>query len=416
MTQTTARTVEDLPVLAEMDDPAWGADFSWVLNDLFTRDYQGILRTSTNDLVVYTHRDLTAFKTHPAVSHQTLAAQIEHFRPPNPEDDFGLERWSGQASFSFRAPEHAPAKQLQVRTMTPRAVAAFAGGFREVVQELIDELAERDEIDFPREFVRPAIKGFWKKVIGISEEEAELAVGLTPDCMGLFNLDPTEDHKVGANRATAAWMEHVPAWLKRAQESGDYPFVADVLPFYDTLDPATRPGDPWNLLATTIFDGFHTMSVHLSGMVYAMIEGGVQPAGHAGDMKFATAVFNEGARMHSGFTFLARQATEDFEYDGVLIPRDTNIMMMWLFGNRDPEVFEDPLTYKLDRANVGDILTFGGGIYVCAGRNLVKAVSEMLVAELANANVTIERTGEVEWLRQSVLHELIKFPVRMTRG
>jgi cytochrome P450 len=204
------------------------------------------------------------------------------------------------------------------------------------------------------------------------------------------------------------------AWLARAERSGKYPFIAHLSAANEAIEASLRPADPHGVMAPSFVDGFHTIGSMFASTVFGMIEGDLQPVDYsASPGKFAAGIYSEAARIHAPVAVTARQAVDDFEHDGVFIPRDTSIYMMWLVANRDPEVFEEPLTYKLDRTNGARRFTFGGGPYICAGRNLVRALCEALALELARAGVRVETVGDVRWTSGSVVHELTDLHLKL---
>jgi len=50
---TTRRNIEDLPRFDGFDRPDFGADFDWIADDLFQRDYQGLLQHEVHGVMVY---------------------------------------------------------------------------------------------------------------------------------------------------------------------------------------------------------------------------------------------------------------------------------------------------------------------------------------------------------------------------
>jgi len=400
--------------MSEFDDANWGANFDWVDNDLFRRDSRGLMRTSRGEVVAYTNDDVNRLKAHPSVSHVTVDAQTALYQAPGSHaGDLGAARLLRPGSFAMRAPQHPPAKQLQARALTPKAVSQFIHHFGDAVQTQIAEVSGCSEIDFLTDFIRPVLVKFWGKVIGLSPEEAWHAIAMAGQIQAMFQLSIKDDEIAGLNRVCAEYMDLMPAWLERAQKSGEFVFIADLEQRWAAIDEEVRPENPYTMLASGFVDAFHAVGLVLGSSVLAMLEGGVQVSGHDNDRAFATAAFFEGSRIHGAFNFIDRQATEDFEHGGVLIPRGTIIRLMFLFANRDPAVFDDPLAFRLDRTTRSKQVTFGGGFYVCAARNLVQAMSELLFVELASASVVIERTGPVAWLSGSALHELTAFPVRL---
>jgi cytochrome P450 len=409
----TLRRVEDIPVLEELDRPDFGVDFDWVASDLFTRPYRGLMRTSWGDVVVYRNADLAALRAHPSSSHQPIDVMFETF---GDVDKSGLERLFGANTFSWLQPEHKPAKQLLMKLFTPKSIARFHDDFAGAVRSLIENATARSEIDFVTDVSRPAVAQFWSQTLGLTPEEATTMVGLGAKVQSSFKVAPTMDEITTSNSSAHTYMDLLDATLARAAASGDFPLLSDLVTEYEAMGPLGRPKDPFAHLGSALIDGFHTLGAMLSSVVFAVLAAGrTFDAGDLSVPAFATAAYQEGSRLHPSITTLPRWATEDFVYDDVQIPRGTNVQMAWLLGNRDPEVFDDPNSYQLDRANRVKQYSFGGGFYVCAGRNLVQALSEILLAEMTKANVDVEIAGEPRWDPGSLLHELVTLPVTVRR-
>jgi cytochrome P450 len=404
MSLAPATKIDDLPVMDELDAPDFGVDLSWLTDDLFTRDYQGLMRAPWGDAVAYRNADVAALAAHPLVSHQT------------PEEEIGFRpRGVGASTFSMRPPDHTALKKLTTRALTPKSVARFRGDYARIVRSVIDEALARDEIDFMRDFVKPSLVGFWGIALGMSPDEVDRVIRFAGEHMLSFRIAPDEEQINAANHAGEEYMELVASLVRRAQHSGEYPLLADLPSQYSGLDDRLRSESPEALFAAGIQDGFHTVVPMLASCLFALIQARIQPATQRDAISFAPRAFDEAARLHGAVIFTQRQATEDFVYDGVSIPRDAYISMMWLFCNRDPQVFDEPLEFRLDRPNRAKQFAFGGGPYICTGRNLAKALGEVILSELVDCSVTIESVGDAEWIPRSMLHEVKTFPVAIRR-
>lgn len=402
-------------MLEELKSPLWGTDYRWITDDLFHREYQGLLRTPTGDVFVYRNVDLSALRAHPNCTHQTLMAMTHGLRQPDSLTESGIGRMLGVNTASWRHPEHKPGKALLTQLMTPKTLAPLAGDFTGILTTLIDDALERRDIDFVSDFARPAVAQFWCSALGYELAEAERLIELGAQFQLALRVSPSPEQVAVISRAADEFMELTCAILTRSAHTGTYAWLNQLLAQADQMPPVGRPQDPIAHLASPLIDGFHTLVSILSAVVTALIDGGIQPRRIDRDVpSFATATFLEGTRLHPALTAFARQAGADIEFGDVLIPKDTNIFMGWLFGNRDPEVFDDPTTYKLDRANRVKQFTFGGGPYVCAGRTLVQVLCEWLLAELAERDIEFERTGEATWDPGTWLHDLTALPVSVT--
>lgn len=415
MNTTTMRNIADLPVLEELESPSWGVDYGWVTDDLYQRPYQGLLQTPSGDVFVYRNVDLAALRAHPSCTHQTLSAMTHGLRQPDSLTESGIGRMLGVNTASLRHPEHKPAKSLITQLMTPRTLAPLAGDFNDILTALIDSALEQQNIDFVTDFARPAVARFWQSALGHELGEAERLIELGTQFQLALRVSPSREEVGLINEAANEFMDLTCAILSRSARSGKYPWLNQLLAQSEQMSPVGRPQDPIAHLASPLIDGFHTLVSILGSVVTALIDAGIQPRRIDRDVRsFATAAFLEGTRLHPAIAAFARQAGADIEFDDVLIPKDTNIYMGWLFGNRDPEVFENPASYRLDRVNRVKQFTFGGGPYMCAGRTLVQVLSEWLLAELAERDIEFERTGEASWDPGSWLHDLRTLPVSVT--
>lgn len=81
--------------------------------------------------------------------------------------------------------------------------------------------------------------------------------------------------------------------------------------------------------------------------------------------RFAGA-FEEVVRWLSPITALARRARRDVELSGVLVPEGSYLFALIWAANRDPERFDRPDSFDIDRARTTH-LAFGSGTHMCAG-------------------------------------------------
>jgi cytochrome P450 len=77
---------------------------------------------------------------------------------------------------------------------------------------------------------------------------------------------------------------------------------------------------------------------------------------------------------------MARVVNEDLDYKGCPMRKGDKVLMAFPAANRDPEVFDDPDTVHLDRAENRHV-AFGSGIHRCAGSNLARMELEVALRE-----------------------------------
>lgn len=80
---------------------------------------------------------------------------------------------------------------------------------------------------------------------------------------------------------------------------------------------------------------------------------------------------NEAVRLGTPIRCFSRRTTEIIDIDGVEIPMDARVMMLYASANRDERVFKNPNQFDVTR-NPKHHLGFGSGIHMCIGMHLAQ--------------------------------------------
>jgi cytochrome P450 len=90
------------------------------------------------------------------------------------------------------------------------------------------------------------------------------------------------------------------------------------------------------------------------------------------DPSLIPAAVEEFVRLYVPYRGFCRTPSRDVELGGRLIPAKTPVAMTYAAANRDPEVFENPDEFVLNRPNITSHLGFGRGRHRCAGMPLAR--------------------------------------------
>ena len=95
-------------------------------------------------------------------------------------------------------------------------------------------------------------------------------------------------------------------------------------------------------MAANYFDGFHTAGIAVANAAHCLLSDPSAVERVRRDPSLAAAAFTEGTRVAAPLMLTTRMALDDVEHDGLRIPAGTPVTMVWIAGNRDPEVFDEP--------------------------------------------------------------------------
>ena len=121
------------------------------------------------------------------------------------------------------------------------------------------------------------------------------------------------------------------------------------------------------------------------------------------DPSLIPAAVEEMLRWEPPIQHFRRTATKDVELGGKTI-REGDKVIMWYAGcNRDPEVFEDPHTFNIDRSpNLQ--LSFGVGEHFCLGANLARLSLKLVFEELLGAITDIKLEAPPRRLHSNLIN------------
>ena len=111
--------------------------------------------------------------------------------------------------------------------------------------------------------------------------------------------------------------------------------------------------------------------------------------------------------------YMRRTAIADTEILGKKIRQGDKVVLWYLSGNRDEEIFEDP--FKFDMTRDGPThLAFGAGQHFCVGARLAELEMRILFTDLFRRLPDIEVSAPPERLLSYHHGGIKRMPVRFT--
>jgi hypothetical protein len=139
------------------------------------------------------------------------------------------------------------------------------------------------------------------------------------------------------------------------------------------------------------FAGFDTQKLTFSNMLAALARHPDALRHLAEDTSRIPDAMNELYRWDPAGHMLGRTAGEDIELSGTVIPKGDTVLICTGAAARDPEIFDEPDRFDLNRPPNGDILRyiiFGAGRHHCIGSSQAQSNLPIML------KVLIDRLGE----------------------
>jgi cytochrome P450 len=120
---------------------------------------------------------------------------------------------------------------------------------------------------------------------------------------------------------------------------------------------------------------------------------------------------DEVLRIDSPVQRTARRAHRNTTVHGVPVAAGELVVLVLAAANRDPQVFGDPHTFDVTRANARDHVAFSSGIHYCLGAALARMEGEVALRALFERFPDLAPAGRPERRRTLILRGYAAMPV-----
>jgi 4-methoxybenzoate monooxygenase (O-demethylating) len=175
------------------------------------------------------------------------------------------------------------------------------------------------------------------------------------------------------------------------------------------IDPDVAP----LLIRSFLRGGLDTTSSAISATLFYLASDPEQFDLLKQDPTKARMALEEAMRLETPIQTACRQTTRAVEVDGVEIPQDSKVLMMLASANRDPEFWERPDSFDLQRTTLGHV-ALGNGIHMCIGQMIARLEGEAVLKAVANNLDSLEVAAPPERRLNNNLRSLKKLPLRVT--
>lgn len=123
-------------------------------------------------------------------------------------------------------------------------------------------------------------------------------------------------------------------------------------------------------------------------------------------------------RVHAPAATTPRTVMTDTNLHGVDLPKGSSLFLMWASAGQDEEMFDDPMTFDINRKNKRSHITFGMGVHHCVGSFLARAELTAAVRRWTEDYERVELAVPEADIRYDPIfgfHALSNLPVRVFR-
>jgi len=319
---------------------------------------------------------------------------------------------------------HRALRRLLQGQFTPAAVARYETFLRGLTATTLDNAFAKKEFDFVTEVSADFPIQVLAKLLDVPDEDTDKLIDWGNRMIGntdpehadiLINDPESEKYRLVPFRSPAAL--EVFAYgdeLARERRGKDGDDLVSVLVNSDLSDgiPLTERDFHTNFLLLVVA-GNETTRHTISHTMNNLINNPDQLAYLQENPDMIPWAVEEFLRFASPVYHFRRTTTRDVEIEGVTIEKGQKVVPWFAAGNRDDKVFDRANAMDVTR-NPNEHMTFGrGGPHMCLGNALARIELRVMFEDLIGRVDSVERTGDIDFLRSNFVHGIKRMPVKV---
>ena len=234
------------------------------------------------------------------------------------------------------------------------------------------------------------------RLLGLPDEDVDKLIQLAYAATMLLDGIVTPDQLQEAGMAAIKLSGYVLKHFEKASASAEYGLIADLATRYTSGELEQTPA---LAIMLTLFGAAGESTASLLGSAAWILADRPEIQQQVRENPDLLGDFiEETLRFESPFRGHYRHVVRDTTLAGIDVPGDAHLLLMWGAANRDPQHFDAPNEFRLNRTSAKDHLTFGKGAHFCVGAALARLEARIVLGMLLERTRWIEAVDVGEWL------------------
>lgn len=320
-------------------------------------------------------------------------------------------------------PYHTRVRKLLEAAFTAHRVKELEPRIERVVNGLIDEIADRGAMDAVKDFAQPLTTRIICEQLGLDQDIGDRIARWSTAVTAQIGRMQNRDEMIAHAEQICELQHYLIGKMREREAQPREDMISDLVHARDgegegavlTFEEAV------SLVRALLIAGNETTATALSNLVFILA---TQPAVAAmlqasvDDEKLMNRFVEELLRIEPPVRALSRMTTCEVELGGKTLPSGAHLLLMYASANDDPDLFANPRTFDMERANIMKHVSFGGGVHKCVGLALarmeIKVAARQLVRRLTDFRLAIAEQ-DIAFLPTVATRSMESLPVTFER-
>ena len=285
---------------------------------------------------------------------------------------------------------HTKLRSLMNRLFIPSRLKANEEYIARVSDEFVRRVVANGHCDLISEVATPFVTLVIADLLGVPEEDRQNFMDLIDASPAPGNLDPALNTHEGETHPMVAMTGHFYRYISERQAAPRGDILTELA--QAEYSDGTRPSMmDLMTLGVFMFGAGQDTSAKLLGnsMRYITDVPGLQDQLRA-DPSLIPAMLEEVLRLEGSTKQLSRLARRDTKIGDLPVKAGTKVLMLIGAANRDPDRWERPNDFILNRPKIKEHIGFGRGKHVCAGAPLARVEVRVILEKFLEMTSRID--------------------------
>ena len=325
------------------------------------------------------------------------------------DDMSPFNQWISKTLLTIDPPDHTRLRSLASKAFTPRAVELMRPRIIQIVDELLDAVQARGQMDIIRDLAYPLPVIVIAEMLGVPAADRSMFKAWS-DAIG-EGLEPilTPAQLKAADEAVTQLSAYFRQIIRERKAAPQDDLISAMAAAQEDGERLSED-ELYAMCILLLAAGNETTTNLIGNGMLALLRNPAQLAQLRDHPALIDGAIEELLRYDSPVQMTGRVATEDLEIGGKKIKRGEFVGVLLGAANRDPEVFAQPDRLDVSRTAVRHA-ALGYGIHFCLGAPLARVEGQIAIDELLRRMPGLRLAGRPQWRPTILLRGLKTLPV-----
>lgn len=269
-------------------------------------------------------------------------------------------------------PDHMRFRVPLVKAFAPARIRAIEPFVREVANRLVDSFIHNGRTEIISQFAYPLALEVVFSLLGIPREDIEQTRQWSQDWLTLMSIQLDEERQVACAQSTVAFQHYLANLLAQRRQVPQDDLISTLSLSYVPEDEEPLTETELVILLQGLILAGHESTTNMIGTgLLLLLEEPARWQTLCEHPDYIPLTVEEILRFDAPIQMFARTTTREVTIDGVTLPEESSLLLIYGSGNRDEEAFVGADEFQLQRSS-NRHLAFGHGVHFCVGAALAR--------------------------------------------